>query len=200
VMTRLATTRTISDPSDGPGRALITAARHIDVGGVVMDYGIDVANGPFADDPEPALGTGRMFVMCALVVDRMDGDGLPTALVSWDPFQSSTPVASVTATTPTANTLDIDRPTRMLWQRTFNLDYRSRIFVTPTTGNLYVPNDQRVAIRHGTLNKRLKVRLTDELGLYFVRAYRASAVFDLDENTPAANAWFRGSIYYRYAF
>jgi len=195
---RLATTRTISDASTGPGVAAISAMHHIDVGGVVMDYGVRAVTDIDAD---AGVQTGLMFCMVGLVVDRMDGDAIPTSLASWDPFLSSTPVAtaSIAGGTPLGNTLDIDRPTRMLWQKTWALDFGTRQIINDTAGELYVPNGQLVDTRHSTLNKRLRLRLSDELGLYVVFAYRPSIDFATGQ-VPLATEWLRGSIYYRYAF
>lgn len=192
IFTQLATTSTLGDPGTPDGRALGAALRHLDIGGLVFDYEVSVANGP-EEDALASLIEGKMYCMVGLVVDRLDGSGQPASVGSWDPFDNSIPVTDPGSISPVRDFL---RPQRLLWQRTICWDYLTRTFSGEA---LNVPNDQRVAIRNPTVNKRLRLRLEDDLGLYFIRAYRPSSAFGIGF-IPLSDFWIRGSIYYRYAF
>jgi len=195
---RLAATRTIGDPATGQGVALISAARSLDIGGVVYDWAVRPAQGI---DAGATPGEGRMFVHTGLLVDRMDGDALPTSVASWNPFLTSTPVASVSnaASTPGGNTLNNDFPNRILFCQTFELQFGAQQILNPQAGELYVPDGQLVDTRRGTVSKRLRLRLDDQVGLYMFIAYAPGDLFATGV-IPFADWWARGNIYYRYNF
>lgn len=193
---RIASTRTIGDFSTGQGQALQSAARSIDVGGVVFDWGVYNDSGY---DAAASPVEGRMYCMHALVADKIDGAGLPGSVATYNPFITSTPVSSVGVATPSGLAAEITRPNRILWQQTFELQYSPTQIIGPTAGELYVPDGQQVGTRRTTLNKRLRLRLDDDVGLFHVFAYKQSALF-ATSFVPFATEWVRGNIYYRFNF
>jgi len=72
-----------------------------------------------------------------------------------------------------------------------------RQYVDDAEGTLYVPDDQLLAPRYPTVNRRLRLVLDDNQGLFLCFAVRAGSQFGPPQ-THQYRAWCSGGLYWRY--
>lgn len=203
-------TLSLAGPAASPnnvGVALGAMSRKLLIGGVVMDHGVDLM-GPFipaVDQREPVQST--LGIMQALVSDRMvtqSSANVPNSITSWDPFQTEFPTTSISSNTnPSFSLNEGIRPTRIHYQRTevVNLGQRALPLDESEPASLQLAGSQYVRQRNPTVNKRLKLVLSDEYSLFACTWYHGYAGWALSsEIWGEARAWFRGTLYWRYVF
>lgn len=196
------------DPNTGTqqvGVILGNMTRAIELGGIVMDYGLD----HLGDINSELTRTQGLFThktgLCLDDIDTENGDVamIPNFLNNWSPWTSGFPTAPLFTSipTPTAVTKDQNRPMRMLWSKTeANLDVTPRQIFNDEAGVLYVPDGQAVSTRHGTLNRRLRVLVNDHQGLYLYFATRNSASFQAGAGVSDFRFWAQGQLYWKWRF
>lgn len=176
------------------GQTLAQMQRSIEIGGVVYDWGFywrsELSNQ--ASRPDASFNCFH-----ALLSDRLINDGgnnTPASIGSWAPWTPGFPMSILSSSTPPEATDPNNAPTRIHFQKCFWSSNASRRF-TPAEDLLYVPDDQHLNQNFGTVNRRLKLRLDDEQGLFAVLGVRNGP-----ENTIASqfNFWLHGKIYYRF--
>lgn len=188
-------------PEQRVGTVLAGMQRSLEIGGVVLDY--DSVNR--GDVPGNFLaGEATWDTSCFLIVDRQSGGGpasvpVPISVSTWDPFLSSFPTALLLPTTPNDQSEPSQAPTRILWQKNWTTDIRPKVITNDIEGDLYVPQNQRLARAYpSTLNRRLRLRLDESQGLYFVFATRNSPNNALGTSQRALSQRLWGTIYYRF--
>lgn len=197
--TRLASTRALGDMTPGTGLAINEALRSMDIGGIVMDWDCrKVSDVSYEGDGLE----GRLFTFNALIVERLDTGGGPVSVATFDPFLNGVPVATVSAAgaTPVSPTGDQQKPLRILWQRRQCLEMNPRSLTNTNENTLYFEDDTHVVLPKQTLNKKLRLRLDDTVGLFHVAAYKTAVNWVPGVVIPQVNTWFGGTIYYRARF
>lgn len=181
------------------GSVLSAMVRKLQVGGVVFDYGVEFQN---QLDGADTSNTDYAYFMHGLLYDRLESgalsSGQPASVAGWSPFQSAFPIAALTATTPSIETSDNQHPTRLLWNKTRYRSVAARTIVNSNAELLYVPNEQLLAPREATVNRRFRVLLDDEQGLFLSLATRNSPDFAGGTTPRGYRAWWRGTLYWRY--
>lgn len=183
------------------GGVLSALERKLEIGGIVFDWGI-IPTGPIQPGATPEQASVDMatyLVTDRVVDDTITGQPHPASIVSWQPFFASFPMAALQSSTPTLESRESNQPTRIHWQRHDHLELGARSFVG-SESVLYVPNEQKVRVYRGVVNRRLRLRLDDGQGLYFALGLQnpvdIGPMVALNYNMQW---WFRGSLYYRYS-
>lgn len=183
-------------PEQRVGNVLAGMQRSIEIGGVVLDYGLETNALDGAD-----VGA-EFYLYNALVIDRQYPETteaiVPASIQNFRPFSSTPPTAALLTGAPIPEAEEIALPTRILWSRREIYDVNPGQIVNDLEGVLYYPNTQKVRLRNQTLNKRLRVRLSDEQGLYFVWGFRNGSTFNPNAAARNIRRWLAGHIYYRY--
>jgi len=181
------------------GTVLAGMQRKLEIGGVVLDYDC-FHSGELQGDRD--LGEGQYDVNYLLLVDRIVDDGggtpFPASVATFSPFQASFPSSILTTTTPTSLTEPVMAPTRILWERTVFNDINPKRLRDDEEGVLYVPQNQRLAVRGGTLNRKLKLQLDETQGLYFAINTRNGPLFNHPGGARNIQKRVTGKIYYRF--
>jgi len=170
------------------------------LGGIVFDWGWK-QRGPLAADTQQRdnyihYNTG--LVIDKLASDAGSGDSFPNAVQLWSPWSTGFPSVAVAPNTPNPSTAEVNRPLRTLWNKTDRMSLGPTTVQDDEAGVLYVPNQQELAPRYPTVNKRLKLVLDENQGLYLYRATRNSPTFALSDSSPAdLEFWARGTLYWR---
>jgi len=172
-------------------RTLANFTRHIEIGGMVFDWGIHPMNTIYgaAEGDIPAF-----WLKQEIMTDRLDEVGQPDSL-GQSRFLNTTPI--VLANNNGQNNQELLQPTRVHWRRTELIDANyveqlpSDVDVVPTGAQQRLVRDQR-----RTENLRLNIKLPDELALWFAVSFVTSAFW------PATipfdfEWWAEGSIWYR---
>lgn len=182
------------DANTEQGRALNNAARFMEIGGMVFSYALNLeASGVTNTERSGIWANNRLDHRILICSDRLDTAGQPVSIPDW--FIPGTPLVAVTGTTPGVE--DEEYPTRIHWQ--------DRIQVSPNnliagpTGGSGQPALQATTRAAGRANLRLRLRLTDNQGLFFHFGTRVSDV-DSTENVWATNCDVTGTLYYRVRF
>lgn len=183
-------------PEQRVGNVLSGMNRALEIGGVVLDYGAETQ----VQDP---AGFGDSFYLWnGLVLDRQYAETteaiVPASLQNFHPFTSLPPTAALLTGAPLPEAEEVSLPTRILWSKREQYDVAPGEIVNDIEGQLYYPTTQKVRLRNPTLNRRLRVRMSDEQGLYFVWAFRNSAAFSVGTGARTIRRWLAGHIYYRY--
>jgi len=183
------------------GGVLQAIERKLEIGGIVFDYGL-VPTGTV--DAEWVLEGNEVHSAMHLVTDRLvlssgSSGVLPAALPSWNPFVATFPMGTLQASTPTLDSREATQPTRIHWQKHDLIELGPRNIINDLEGVLYVPNEQKVRTRSGTVNRRLKLRLDDEQGLFLCLSLLNPNSFVMQPSSLTFQWWFRGLLYYRYS-
>lgn len=186
----------VGDVSTGQGRALNQYARFLEIGGIVFRYHItdEAPSFGYAVTANNQAGFNIMQHRILLTSDRLDNIGQPSAIPNW--FEPNSPLVTVSATTPVALAEDQDFPTRIHWQD-------SKVYgrVAQQTGSatsVIAPTVTTTSL-HGGANLRLKLRLSDEHGLFFHCCTRLNLITPSDQEF-AGRYTILGTIYYRVRF
>lgn len=172
-------------------RTLANFARHIEIGGIVFDWGYHCLNTIFAADEGqvPAL-----WIKQEILTDRLDDVGAPDSL-GQSRFFNTTPV--VLANNNGQNNQELLQPTRVHWRRTELWDLNSNLQLVGGAGTSPIGfSNQNVRDQRRTESLRLKIKLPDELGLWFAVSIVTSAFwpptipFDIEW-------WAEGTIFYK---
>lgn len=191
----------VAGPEQRIGAVLTEMNRRLEIGGVVFDY--DCWHAGDLDGESDGIEDQSYDVHCSLVVDRIIKDAgagtpFPASVVSYTPWFASFPSAALLTTGPFDSTEPVNAPTRTFWERNWFVDFRPKRILNDEEGVLYVPENQRLATRTGTLNRRLKLSLDEAQGLYFVWGTRTSALFNASEAARAVRFRLLGKVYYRF--
>lgn len=187
------------------GTVLASMQRSIDVVGLHFDWQIRQGGFQTRDDGEQR--DGMVWSCFQLATDRLLATPAtdvpqPATLGSYDPFVNGFPTAVLGPSTPDQESRQNTLPTRVHWTKTQCHYLRTADFFPSTdpTGLLSVPNGQLVDTRHPTFNRRLRVRLDDDHGLFLIWAFRTGPTFDIpDAAVRRFDRWARGTLYYRFS-
>jgi len=180
---------------------LQSSLKSIDIGGLVFDWGIEfpATGGDGADGTLSAFENMAAWYYVGLCYDRMNfdttaGGFLPGSVQGWQPFFSDFPV---TPNPAGVNEWQAQRPTRVLWSKSMYMNFGAPIIVNPSSGDLHVPQFQHLAPRYGTVNKRCRVRLDENFGLFLFVATLNEGNFSTDLLTLFRTVWFKGTLYWK---
>lgn len=191
----MARTMNLGDITTGTGRSTADLVRGIEIGGVVLDYGIKDQSSYIAGSSTAALQLLNTFMLCS---DRLDSFGSPNAAASMQLGRTQPPMVQVSAANPSALAEDVDFPLQIHWRKTEEILHTA----TPVSGegvDLFGLDGQQVQTRRGTLNKRLRLFLDDYHGLFFVFSGTTGPAY-ASGFTRVFDVWVAGSIYYRTKF
>lgn len=166
--------------------------RWLEVGGVVFDYGFRRESGYDA-----TLGASAQQVTqgVTLATDRLDTTGAPVtaATVQWQRVQE--PVGQVSSTgVPASTAQNVDYPTKIHWRK---WERKPHYAVTVNAGEqLVAPEGQYLDARNATINKRLRLRLPPEHGLFLIFSVVTGPSYAAG-GTLAWSFWAQGQIYWR---
>jgi len=178
--------------------------RAIDIGGIVFDYGIEFPS--VAGDADDVTNTVDItplenmsaFYNIGLCYDRMhleSGIGpIPDCIQTWEPFTSDFPIGT---STPDIDQSAISRPARVLWNKTHYKNFAMQLVLNNEGSDLYVPPLQSVQTRTGTVNRRLRLRLDQNHGLYLYCATLNEGNFAVDARALFRTVWFKGTLYWK---
>jgi len=169
----------------------------------VFDWGIEFPSfgGDAASGETSFLENMSTWYEVGLCHDRMifdvtGGDFFPQAIAGWEPFFSDFPVNTGA---PDVNQKEAQRPTRVLWRKA---QYHN--FAAPPVVSLgddpAVPQYQHLAPRPATVNRRLRIRLDQDSGLFFYVATLNEGSFETDPLALFRTVWFKGTLYYALRF
>lgn len=192
----------VTEPEGRVGNVLGNMNRFLIIGGIVMEHWFQhngAIPGNFVADPQQ---TGTFYVEHGLLIDRqinnITNGVIPGSIGSWSPFTTDFPIASLTSTAPVTAAEQNRGPTRVLYHRNGYVMAAPRQVQNTMEGTLYVTNEQHLSSFRYLLNRRLRLRLNDEMGLYAYAATRNSATFNLATNERRVAHCFRGTLYYRF--
>lgn len=188
-----------SSPENRVGTVLQSMNRYIQINGVVYDYGVSES---FLDGEQTPEFSDYWFCH-QLFTDRVEYNAsdvaFPATIGSYDPFDTNFPVANLTTTSPEFNQRQGVQPTRVHLSRTRHRKAAANLITDTTEGALYYPAHQQVDIREPTVNKRLRIRVDDNHGLFFGWFFRTSTSWAIpDVSDRFLKRWARGQIYFRF--
>lgn len=166
------------------------------IGGIVMNYGWFRANPLDQESSESPDWSADELVMYAetnLVVDRYDADKIPQS-VEFDYSASQVPTGSGSATTE-----HWDGPTRILHRRRDVVHQQFEEEATGASTGAW-PVSQQVQHNRYTLNKKLRIRLDEEHGLYVVSHVRRLNPIPELNLERGVRFWYAGTLYWRVVF
>jgi len=172
----------------------------IEVGGIVFDYGVEFpstggdAGGGILTDLEN-MSTFYNVGLCydRLVSDTTTGESVPVCINTWEPFVSDFPINTVTPNFAQASFM---RPTRVLWNKTHYVNFATGPILN-FDDDVVVPQNQPVRTRNGTVNRRLRLRLDADHGLFLHVATLNEGNFAVDPAVLFRTVWFKGTLYWR---
>jgi len=187
----------LGDVATAQGRAITNAVRWLEIGGLVLHWKISLGANQYDTAPFPDDYVNRLTHRVLICSDQIDNAGNPNSIPDW--FVPGTPLASVSTTTPTANSEDVEYPTRIhhQWARFYNLA-AVRLSVAEELSPL--PQVQEVTSLQGSKSLRLRLRLDDRQGLFL---HFATRILDASTAAPAGIAHeleVVGTMYYRFRF
>jgi len=187
-----------NSPEARLGTVLASTWRAIMVHGIVMDWDINQIN--YGGDSTQSEGI--VWTCQHILTDKIDYNSTqvpaPSSLGSYFPFTNMWPVATLSTTSPSDDRADpATLPTRIHWTRTQIHWLSPARVLSDEEGILYVPNGQSIHLRPQTINKRLRVRVDDEHGLFLTWHFRNNASFDITSGARVFRRWARGTLYYR---
>jgi len=177
------------------GTALASMNRALLIGGIVMDWGAYIISNYNNDHQTRAAA--ESFATLQLVTDRLSNEGgpnFPVSLQTYDPFAPMFPMSTLSTTTPTVDQNAL--PTRVHFRKYFPLLGAGRTISNPLSDLLYIPDDQKLNPSFGTINRRLRLRLDDEQGLFLVRSVQAGPSSSWEG--AVIRWWMNGCLYYRF--
>lgn len=184
----------LMDTASGTGRGYADQVRWIDIGGVVMNYGMNRRSG-WESQAQTAFDDQAVWNGVTLLTDRLDAGGAPVTAATTQWCDSQPPVAQVSASQPELTAQNQDFPTKIHFRKWWRDFYMAQEIVTNAEPLVGV-HGQRVQLDHPTLNKKLRLRLGAEDGLFFQFSSIQGPGFE-----PATqviyDVWVQGQIYYR---
>jgi len=188
----LVTTANIGE-STGQGRALRGALKFVEIGGVVLDWGMEDKD---VLDANTTYDAEDLTLGAQILVDRIDSNGTPTSVnASWN--LSQTPVILPTAGLPGSVSEDNDFPIRVMWRKWWKPKKWARTVLNDTEGVLYSPEGTYVKGNNGTLNKRLRIKISDFQNLIFSFHCLTGPAYNRAESRDF-DCWLQGCLYYRF--
>jgi len=182
------------DVSIPEGRARMSAMKGIEVGGLVLDIGFEI--GSVSIDLTASDVQNALWMTTYLVSDRVANNSAPVCAAGYDYYEPSVPFLDPTGSS-SGQTEDFDMPTQIHWMQTSRMDFTQILLTDPVEGALHAVNDQRVhARRDAKLNKKLRLFLDDQHGLYLVFSLHTGAAWAIGV-TYGVKAWLHGSVYWR---
>lgn len=165
----------------------------LDIGGIVFDSGIHNAQSVF--DVSGSVFDKRMFLMQGIILDKKDPTtGAPSstnANYAVSTFPSN--VVDITVPRPSALQEVRDYPSRFLYRSTDYYNAGLQANISPDDELLASRTRQEVLNPQRHRSLRIKRRLTDDWGLYWVGSIWSPSAPD-----PSSWVlWLSGSIYYR---
>lgn len=192
----------LSFNSNNTSEILKHTLRNITIGGIVFDWGVEFPSiaGDAAEGDEALLENMASWYNVGLCYDRMAfefgaGTFVPSAIGIWQPFFSDFPTNTAGSGITVEETSEA-RPTRVLWNKTLVKNFAMAKVLNPESGELYVPPYQRLASNQGTVNRRLRLRLDEDHGLFFYIATLNEGGFAVDPLALFRTVWFKGTLYY----
>jgi len=183
------------------GTVLAGMQRRLVIHGLVMDWGIE-HQGVIEGGPGPLREDGMVNCVSGLLVDRQvidSGIPVPASVATWDPWTTTFPTALLSSSTPLDVGEPVNGPTRILFRKNTVQSLIGQQVINQDEGALYVPDDQMLNRQFSTFNKRLRLSLDDEQGLYFFFGTRNSPTFALSASDGRVlRRWLAGTIYYRF--
>lgn len=191
------------DPEERVGNVLANMQRRLEIGGLVFDWGWHMNAGIEGDESSTNMNHGDVHCSTYLLTDRLaidptTLDAFPVAVEAWDPFANMFPTAFLGTATPVIDSGQQLMPTRIHWHKSHMMKLQPFQVVGQVEGALYVPNGQQLERQFSTVNKRLRLSLSDEQGLYFACATRNAPSFTIDTNQRSLHRWFKGHLFYRF--
>lgn len=174
---------------------LNAAQRGMIVGGIVMNYGFHRLQPLDQETEESLFGFDdlSMFVTQMLLTDRIDSDRIPLS-VEFDYSQNQPPIG-----TGSTETEHEDGPTRILNRKDGIVHQQFEEEATGASTGAW-PVSQQISINTFQLNKRLKLRLDEEHGLYLATHLRRVNSLPAVNLNRGVRAWYRGTLYWRAVF
>jgi len=195
---QLALANATGDPAQQVGTALSSMQRACLIGGLVYDWG-GYRISQYDSSSSPRAISEVMFthqlLTDRLIMDTVTDDVRPASLGSYEPFAPTFPMASLSGTAPVVDQASF--PTRVHFAKHFNSGLGSNNIIDPVENTLYVPDGQMLTQYFGTVNRRLKLRLDDEQGLFAMFACAPPGA-STDVSGEQWRFWLRGKLYYRY--
>lgn len=181
--------------------AFQSTVHSVQIGGLVYDWGVefvggagDGGGGDTTDLDDMAAWYNVGLCYDRMFFDTLGGAFFPAAISSWEPFASDFPINIASLSSAQ---LEAQRPTRVLHNKSFFRDFGAPIIVNQGESTLHVPQYQHLAPRFGTFNRRLRLRLDQDHGLFFYVATLNTGGFSVDAAARDRVIWFRGTLYYR---
>jgi len=174
-----------------PGRGYTDQVKWLEIGGVVFDWGIrrealyDVGTGS-------SLGVTQGLT---LLSDRLDATGAPITAATAQWHRPQPPVAQVSASVPAATAENADFPTKIHYRKWERKPHYA-VSVNAVEGDLVAPEGQYLDFRNATVNKRLKIRLAADQGLFLVGSIVTGPSYAAG-GSLGWSYWAQGQIYYR---
>lgn len=185
------------------GTMLTQVYRSAEVGGIVYDWGFQFL--PNAGVNADLLPADFADCVTGLMVDRQysidqNGGPLPASISSWDPFTPQFPFATLQNSTPIVNNDAVNSPEKILLQKSWRVHCGVQPIVNVLEGELVYPLEQPVNLKKygGTVNKRLRLRLSDEQALYLFICHKTGPAFAAGSLFRDYQFWVRGTLYYRF--
>lgn len=177
----------LGDSGTAQGRALMHAARRLELGGIVWYAGVDV------QQITPANRTAEMVRERHMVwaFDRLDATGIPVA-INTDWAASDPPIATIDATNPAATIDEAQYPQRIIRRWTEQASYG--IFLSADSAVSTVHNRSR-----WSGNLRLRQFLDEDHCLVF-HQFNHNRVGVFASAAVRERFWCTGTLYYRWRF
>lgn len=197
-----AQTQIMQSQTFGLAVAMGAVVRKLHIGGIVFDYGFELEGD--AGGGGATMADGCFWHTWGLCTDRLltisgnPSQATPASIQNWSPWTSDFPVAAVGGSTPTDESGELNRVQRILWHKTHYRQIRPRRIFDDVEGVLYVPQEQLLAPRNATVNRRLRLTLDNLSGLFFYVGTRNSPTGNLQSEERVTRRWVQGQLYYRF--
>lgn len=183
--------------ASAPGRGAVDLMRWLHIGGIVFDFNMTPQGGWQSQDLQ-TYASMEFIQGITLATDQLDAAGSPNtaATVSWSTVQP--PVAQISATIPNTGGQNQDYPKKIHWRK-FWQNWRTAPTIDTSNGELMGLLGQEVMTRHGTVNKRIRTKLSPSDGLFAI----FSAITFTNYNPPTQiilRGWIQGQIYWRLGY
>lgn len=182
------------------GVALGSMTRKMLIGGIEFDWGLSNVSQDIDDGSSFALLETQTFHQVGLCSDNLTNEsGSPSVpaslLAGWNPFLSAFPTSILTASTPSSQSFDPQRPLHIHWKHTDELFSGVQRLVVSEDLQL-TQIGQRVITPRGHVSKRLRLVLDDKQGLFFYWAIQNPNNFG--GVSRDYSIWFCGTLFWRY--
>lgn len=196
----LASAQNVGDRGTTQGRALAQQVRGVEVNGIVLNYYIEPVEQSWSLDSGFAANpvNNEIYARYGLYTDRLTTAGAPVGLTGARWQDSESPASQVTTTLPPGSSEDTDFPLRVLWHRQEFVGFSGRFFAgTFPEGAVAGIDGQRVRTNKcSQINKRLKLFLTDNFGLFWCWSFVTGAGYGVS-GPRNYRVHISGSLYHR---